>query len=190
MIVAALLMAGVLSGGEPDGVVTTAPATTVDLEATVQPTASAVEGAAQAAVPHGLSTDEQIDRWIAARSPANTPFADGEARAEAADDRKMHGEVTVAVGTGDYREYGAAVSLPIGETGRLDLSYREIHKGYGLGRYGYGHGYGDPYYLDDGGYAFPGYQPGAATEFEWRARRPGGPPRSRPLIEPRRQTPD
>ena len=188
MFVAALLMAGVLSGGEPDGVVITAPATTVDLAATVQPTASAVEGAAQAAVPHGLTTDEQIDRWIAARSPANKPFADGEARAEVADDRKMHGEMTVAVGTGDYREYGVAVSLPIGETSQLDLSYREIHNGDGRGRHGYD--YGDPYDLDDGGYAFPGYQPGALAEFEWRARRPGGSPRSRPLIEPRRQTPE
>jgi len=186
MLIAALLMVGALGAGEPEGVVTTAPATTVDLQATAGPVAPSVAGAAQAEVPHGLSTDAQIDRWIAARTPDNTPFAGG--AAGTSDDRKMHGEVTVAFGTGDYREYGAAVSLPLGETGRLDIRYREVRNGYG--RYGYGYGYGDPYYFDDSGYAFPGYRPGAAAEYESRVMRPGGPPRRRLPIQPQGVSPE
>lgn len=170
MSMSAVLMVAALLGADPDGVVATAPATTVDLEATARPTAPSMEGAAQAAVPHGLTTDQQIDRWIESRSIADTPWA--EARPEALDDRKMHGEVDFSIGTGGYRGYGAAVSLPIGETGRLDLSYRQVENGYHYGGYGY------PYF-DIGGHGFPGYRSGAATEFEGRFMWQGGPPHPR-----------
>ena len=36
--------------------------------------------------------------------------------------RKMHGEVSVGMGTGGYRDYAAAVSLPLGENGTLNPS--------------------------------------------------------------------
>lgn len=182
MAVFALILTAALLASDPDGVVATAPATTVDLEASIQPVAASTEGATQDAVPHGLTTDEQIDRWIAARSTADKPWA--EAANAAADDRKMHGEFSVTVGTGGYRDYGAAVSLPVGEHGRLDLSYRQVENGYPYGRYG--SGYDNPYF-DDSGYAFPGYQPeGAAAGYESRLMRPGGPPRRFPLIQPNR----
>ena len=175
MSVSAVLMVAALLVADPDGVVATAPATPVDLEATARPAAPSMKGSAQAAVPHGRSTDQQIDRWVDARSTADTPWA--EAAPEALDDRKMHGEVSFGIGTGGYRDYGAAVSLPIGENGRLGLSYRQTENGYD---YGYPNaGYGDSY-LSDEGYAFPGYQPGAAARFEGRLMRPDGPPRSRP----------
>src|SRR5690606_41519126 len=51
---------------EPDGVVATAPATPVALDG--GPAAPVIGGAPQAAAPHGLDTDEQIARWLAARS--------------------------------------------------------------------------------------------------------------------------
>lgn len=182
MAVFALMMAAALLASDPEGVVATAPATAVDLEATAQPLAPSTEGATQEAVPHGLTTDEQIDRWIAARSTAERPWA--EAAEETADDRKVHGEVSLGVGTGGYRDYGVAVSLPLGEHGRLDLRYRQVENGYPYGAY-YGQGLEHPYY-DDSGYAFPGYQPDAAARFEAGAMRPGGPPRRYPLIEPNR----
>lgn len=182
MVVSGLILAAALLAMDPDGVVVTAPATTVDLEATAQPVAASTEGATQDAVPHGLSTDQQIDRWIAGRSTADKPWA--EAANEPVDDRKMHGEFSVSVGTGGYRDYGAAVSLPIGENGRLDLQYRQVENGYPYG--GYGGGYDHPYY-NDSGYAFPGYQsPQAAGEYESRVMRPGGPPRRFPLVQPNR----
>ncbi len=182
MAVFALILTAALLASDPDGVVATAPATTVDLNAVAQPVVASTEGATQDAVPHGLTTDEQIDRWIAARSTADKPWA--EAANAPADHRKMHGAFSVTVGTGGYRDYVAAVSLPVGEHGRLDLSYRQVENGYPYGRYG--SGYDNPYF-DDSGYAFPGYQPeGAAAEYESRLMRPGGPPRRFPLIQPNR----
>lgn len=185
MSVSAVLMIAALLVGDPDGVVATAPATVVDLEATTQPTAPSVEGAAQAAVPHGLSTDQQIDRWIDARSTADAPWA--EAAPEALHDRKMHGEVSVGIGTGGYRDYGATVSLPIGDNGRLNLSYRQVENGYGYG-YGYG-GYGDPYF-SDGGHALPDHAPGQGAKFEGRALRPDGSPRGVLRFDPVRTEAD
>ena len=182
MAVFALMLAAALMVGDPDGVVATAPATSVDLGATARPPAASTAGATQEAVPHGLSTDQQINRWVAARSTADGPWR--ETAGESVDDRQMQGEVSVGIGTGGYRDYGVAVSLPLGEHGRLDLSYRQVENGYPYG--GYGHGYGNPYF-DDSGYAFPGYQPkGAAAEYESRLMRPGGPPRRFPLIQPNR----
>lgn len=185
MAVFALMMAATLLASDPDGVVVTAPATTVDLNAVAVPLAASTEGATQDAVPHGLSTDQQIDRWIAGRSTADKPWA--EAASEPADDRKMHGEVSFGIGTGGYRDYGVAVSLPVGEHGRLDLRYRQVENGYPYG--GYGSGYDHPYY-DDSGYAFPGHQPEAAAEYESRLMRPNGPPRRFPLIQPNRADTD
>lgn len=174
MLITAMLMAAALGASEPDGVVATAPATSVDLNASVQPVAPSVEGAVQNAVPHGLSTDQQIEQWLASRAPADTSWHET-ADEPLLDDRKMHGEVSFGIGTGGYRDYGAAVSLPLGENGRLNLEYRQVENGYPYGGYGYGYGPGG--YFNDGGYAFPGYRPGAAAEFEARVMRPKGPPR-------------
>jgi hypothetical protein len=174
MLISAVLMAVVLVGGDPDGIVTTAPATTVDLEATARPTAPSVAGAAQAAVPHGLSTDQQIDRWLDSRSVADAPWA--EAATGSPGDRRMHGQVTVGIGTEGYRDFGAAVSLPIGETGWLDISYRQVRNGYPYGGYD-PYGYGDSWH-DYGGFAFPRYRPGAVPQFEGRVMRQGGPQRA------------
>lgn len=186
MAVFAFVLAAALMASDPDGVVVTAPATSVDLNAVTQPVAPSVEGAAQDAVPHGLTTDEQIDRWIAARSTADKTWA--ETADQPVDDRKMHSEVSFGIGTGGYRDYGVAVSLPIGENGRLDLRYRQVENGYPYGGY-YGRGLEQPYF-DDSGYAFPGYQPDAAPQFESRVMRPGGPPRRYPLIQPNRTSGD
>lgn len=153
MAVVALMLASALVASPQDGVVATAPATTVDLTITARPQAPSAAGAAQAAVPHGLATDEQIERWIAMRPSADPLWA--EAEDGPTDDGKMHGQVSFGVGTGGYRDYGAAVSLPIGESGRLGFSYRQVENGYGYGGYGsdgygYDRGYG-PLGYDDGG---------------------------------------
>ncbi|WP_439471873.1 hypothetical protein [Brevundimonas sp.] len=172
MMISALLMAAALVGSDPDGVVTTAPATNVDLTAVNRPVAPTAEGAAhQAAQPHGLSTDQQIDRWIAQRDPEARPFASTAAEPE---ERKVHGEFTAGIGTGGYRDYGMSVVMPVGETGTVALSYRRTENG----RYGYGYpayGYGRSPYFNDGGYAFSGrYDPEAPLEHERRSARPGG----------------
>jgi len=186
MLIAAMLMTAVLGvqsdlGGQsdPDTVVATAPETSVDLNVSTQPLAPSVTGVAQAAVPHGLSTDEQIDRWIESRAAGETaPWPD--AGPESLDDRKMHGEVSVGIGTGGYRDYGVAMSLPLGESGRIDLQYRQTENGYPYGGYGYGgYGYGEPYFGDR--HAFPARRrSGAALDFESRLTSSGGPSRREP----------
>lgn len=143
----ALALASVLVSDDPDGVVTTAPrvgegAVLVGAEA---PTTDARPEAAQvvAATPHNLTTREQIDRWVSARAEETVPFAQAEGPG---DDRKMHGFVSAGIGTNDYSSVAVGVSLPIGERGRLDMTYSQTKNGWGYPGYGYGYGYpGDVY---------------------------------------------
>jgi hypothetical protein len=165
LLLAASIVSGASFSGEtdPEAVVATAPRgdQSVALDA-VAPVVDTVPSAStQAITPHGLTTAEQIDRWISARSGDAKPFADDGPvdLLSRRDDRKVHGEVSASIGTGDYTAWSAAVSYPIGETGRLDLSYSQSKNspfGYGYG-YGYpGHGLGyrgayDPFYLRGAG---------------------------------------
>jgi hypothetical protein len=177
MAVLALMMAAALVGGDPDGVVTTAPATTVDLTAVTRPTAPTVTGAAQqAAEPHNLTTDQQIDRWIAARDPEARPYAHGIADRDERGERKMHAEFSAGIGTGGYRDFGMSVVLPVGENGTVGLSYRQSENSpYGYRYRGYGHGRSP--YFNDGGYAFPGaYEAEVPLGYERRVARPDGLP--------------
>ena len=137
----ALTMPGAMSGGDPDGVVTTAPsnAPTLAQAMAAAPEAAVAAPTAQDAAPHGLTTEQQIQHWIDSRTPGAS-FDEAPAPGPQ-DDRQMHGMVEAGVGTGGYRSYGAAVSMPIGENGRLDLAYREGRNepwGYGYEAYGYG----------------------------------------------------
>ncbi|WP_298743729.1 hypothetical protein [uncultured Brevundimonas sp.] len=164
-------------GAGQDGAVATAPATPLILGGAAAPVAPPVSG--PQAAPHGLSTDAQIARWLAARSPA--PAAPDHSPAWR-DDRKPHGQVSIGVGTGGYRDYGAAVSLPLGDSGRLDISVRQSENGYPYG-YSYRGGY-DPYFAD-GGHAFAGQSaPGAAEDDEVRVSRPEGRPNRWPATRP------
>lgn len=143
MLISVLAVALLSVAHDPDAVIATAPvgsqSVIVDAVApTAPPPPSA--SAAQAITPHGLTTDEQIDRWISQRATADKPFSD-DGRMRLVDDRKMHGEVSAAIGTGDFSAYSASVSIPIGENGRVDLSYSQSKNGYGPYGYGYG-GYG------------------------------------------------
>lgn len=152
----ALALAALIVPDDPDAVVTTAPrgtgAVIVGAEA---PTTDAEPSAAQVVTvtPHNLTTQEQIDRWISARATDSEPFAAN--RGPLADDRQMHGYVSGAIGTDNYNSVAVGVSLPIGETGRVDLQYSQTKNGwpvdaygrigdygYGYGGYGYGYGYG------------------------------------------------
>jgi hypothetical protein len=157
MLILSLALA--LTTTDPDGVVATARATPLALDATAGPVAPAVTPAGPQAAAHGLTTDEQIDRWISARSPDERPFA-GELGP--GDDRKAHGYVEAGVGSGGYRSYGGGVSLPIGEEGRLDLHYGKVEgeRFHGFPAYGRpGHG-SSPFDAPYGG--FGARQPSAA----------------------------
>ena len=149
-----LVLAGLSLASDPDGVVSTAPrgADSVVVGA-VAPLADALPDASLIApTAQSLTTAEQIDRWVSSRTASDAPFARD---AGPVDDRKMHGFVSGAIGTGDYQAVATGVSLPLGETGRLDLIYSQSKNGYGYGHAG--GGYGD-YDLAGRGY---GYRPQA-----------------------------
>jgi hypothetical protein len=139
MLIALLALTAVMASDDPDGVVTTAPAghQSVVTDAFAPVAAEVPAASTQTITPHGLSTAEQIDRWIGQRAEAAKPFSDTTDPWAPVDDRKMHGQVSAAIGTGDYSEYSAAVSIPFGETGRVDLEYRQTKNGYGMYGYGY-----------------------------------------------------
>ncbi len=196
MLSSVLVAMAALAISDPEGVVTTAPvgaagSVLVGAEAPVAPEVPSVS--TQEITPHGLSTDEQIDRWISQRAEASSAYDDDDAGPWLArDDRKMHGEVSAAIGTGDFSAYSASVSLPFGETGRLNLSYSQSKNGYGYGYggpygygygpggfgpggfgatgRGYGYGYGAPYVFAPG-VVYPGRSFGDPGRFD--ERRPG-----------------
>lgn len=140
---------------DPESVVSTAPrgAGSVVVDAVAPTTDARPDASLITPTPQSLTTAEQIDRWIAARPASDAPFASDR---EPADDRKMHGFVSGAVGTGDFSAVSVGVSLPIGEQGRLDLSFSRSRNGYG--GYGYGYGYGYPGYAYDG-FGYRDYRP-------------------------------
>ncbi|WP_269513883.1 hypothetical protein [Brevundimonas subvibrioides] len=155
-----LVLTSLAIASDPDGVVSTAPqgADSVVVGAVAPTTDARPDASLIAPTIQSLTTAEQIDRWIAARPAPDAPFASDR---EPADDRKMHGFVSGAVGTGDFSAVSVGVSLPIGEKGRLDLSFSQTRNGYG----GYGYGYGYPGY----GYGYPGF---AYDGFGYRDYRP------------------
>ena len=175
MLIAGFLasMALVAPGSDPDGVVATAPsnAPTLAQAMAAAPEASLTAPTAQDAAPHGMTTEQQIQHWISSRTPGASFDESAEAGPPA--ERKMHGMVEAGIGTGGYRSYGAAVSMPVGENGRLDLAYREgRNEPWG---YGYGGGYGlrgPGVYPSYGGWRGRGYGADTTTKslsmgFSW-----------------------
>jgi len=153
MMIELTAAAMMLANMDPEGVVTTAPrGNDAVLTASAATLAGSTSDASpsttvQSAAPHGLSTDEQIARWIGERTAETSSRAPADPWAES-EPRKMHGEFSVGMGTGGYQDYSAAVSLPVGETGTLNLMVSQTKNspwGYGYGSpWGYG-GYGRPF---------------------------------------------
>ena len=157
MLISLTAAALLISLADQDGVIATAPR-----GAGVLPAASseAIEAASPsttvttAASPHGLSTAEQINNWIgqgrsdraASERPWASPF-------EEEGPRKPHGEISAGIGTGGYRDFSAAVHLPLGEKGTLNLAVRQS-KNDPYGYYPYDH----PHDVWGGGWRGP-YSP-------------------------------
>ncbi|MBJ7485455.1 hypothetical protein [Brevundimonas sp.] len=159
MLIAILAAAALSGANDPEAVVATAPRgrQSVATDA-VAPVAGEIPPASsQTITPHGLTTAQQIDGWIGQGRANTKPFADdalGRDPWDQPNDRKMHGEVFAAVGSGDYTSFGGRVSIPIGETGRVDLSYSESKNS----PWGYGYGYGYPGRGPDALLYGPGYR--------------------------------
>lgn len=141
---------------DPDEIIRTATAPTVSAEtvAAEGKVAADAETPAPAAVqdpaPHGLTTDQQIRRWLAEAPAVSSDVGaayDGPVDGIGWDnERRVRSEFSVGIGTEGYRQYGASVSVPLGERGHLHLHYSEVKNGYpAYGRYGYGY---DPDWMD------------------------------------------
>jgi hypothetical protein len=150
-----LVLTSLAIASDPDGVVSTAPrgADSVVVGAIAPTTDARPDASRITPTTQSLTTAEQIDRWIAARPAPDAPFASDR---DLTDDRRMHGFVSGAVGTGDFRAVSVGVSLPIGEKGRLDLSFSQTRNGYGGYGYGYGYGYAGLAY---DGFGYREYRP-------------------------------
>lgn len=164
MLIELMTASLLLASTDPEGVVSTAPrggsgAIPAASAATLAETVSAASPAVtlQTAASHGLTTEEQISRWISERK-ADAPPVEAWADAwEQSAPRKMHGQVSAGIGTGGYKDFGATVSLPLGENGTLNLSFSQTKNapwsyGYGYGPYGF-----DPYGFGAGSYGLGGY---------------------------------
>jgi hypothetical protein len=78
----------------------------------------------------------QIERWIES-SPAAAEEADAPLD-QAAEPRKIHGEVGVAVGTGGYRSGYVVTHIPVGESGSATIAFGKTDFGHRLAPiYGY-----------------------------------------------------
>ncbi|MBU2167507.1 MAG: hypothetical protein KKF88_06700 [Alphaproteobacteria bacterium] len=154
----ALLALGSPDPQDPEETIRTAATPGVSAETVAAEGEAAAEAAANAPTlsveqdpePHGLTTDQQISRWLADAPsvPMGADAAyDGPVDGIAWDsERRVRSEFSVGIGTEGYRQYGASVSVPLGERGHLQLHYSEVKNGYpAYGGYGYGY---DPDWMD------------------------------------------
>lgn len=147
LLASAVLSLSASDPQDPEGeIIRTATAPQVSAEAVATTGASQPTVTAQDPEPHGLTTDQQIQRWLAAGPVVETISGDlpaGPVDGVAWDaERRVRGEFSVGVGTEGYRSYGASVSVPVGERGHLELHYREVENGFpAYSRYGSPYGY-------------------------------------------------
>lgn len=101
--------------------------------------------AALTAAPPAMSVADQIDAFL--RTSPAAAIDDG-VPGVVADDRKVHGEVAVGIGTGGYRSFYMRSDMPVGESGRLSVAFADTrsarwggHRGVGADlRFGGGPG--------------------------------------------------
>ncbi len=175
MSVFALIALAVLASDDPaEGVVVTAPAGTtyVAQAALPDPEASAEPP------PHGLTTQEQIDAYLAAgRAAEQDPRArdaDADLAALPSYDRRTHVEAGYAFGSNGYQAYHASVVAPLGDHVTVGFSYSKSEGG-APGAYGYGYGpYAAPVGAGRSGLAPVGGSTtvGAGVRIDWNDKDP------------------
>lgn len=155
---AAALATPVLAASADDEAIATAQAkSSVQVLTATAPPAPVVETPVRQ-----LTTQEQIDAFLApakaadARQrgllPPNHEFDAYGPGSYASDDRdadgkrKIHGEMSVSVGTGGYRSASASALIPVGESTTVGVAVSKTDFGRnGVWAYGDGYGYGGPY---------------------------------------------
>lgn len=133
---ALLALALIGSADDPDAVVATAPTGAGHV-----PDAPMAAAEPDAPPPEDLTTEEQIDRWLAAgreadRMEAERRAADRDLYADTSlaglpsYDRRTHVEAGVAVGSHGYQAYYGSVTAPLGENATISFSYSESKGGF------------------------------------------------------------
>ena len=130
------------------------PALAADLQAdapvaTAPPVAPAGGvGPAPPAPAAGRGVADQIDAYLKSSPAVVLPDEQAQGVTSSTEPRKIHGEVSLAVGTGGYRDAYARSDIPVGKTGTLSIAVEQgkTDRNYGYGRFGgyggYGGGYG------------------------------------------------
>lgn len=85
--------------------------------------AAEAQATAPAAAP--LTTEQQIDAYLRTSPTLSLPSEDEIDALQEERERKVHGEVGVAVGSHGYREVYARSDFPVGKTGTLSLAVRD-----------------------------------------------------------------
>lgn len=159
---AAAFATPVLAASADDEVIATAQAKS-SVEAL---TATAAPAPVIATPAQPLTTQQQIDAFLAPAKAADArqrgllppshdfdaygPEAYASSDRDADGKRKIHGEMSVSVGTGGYRSASASALIPVGESTTVGVAVSKTDFGrngvwaYGDGAYGYG-GYGAAY---------------------------------------------
>jgi hypothetical protein len=89
------------------------------------------------------STDQKIAQWLKDAPPTEGESDERPVRGRgcqaAAPDRKMHGEVGAAIGSGGYRSAYGVVNMPMGDSSSATVAVAtEQGRGWGRGRWGGG----------------------------------------------------
>lgn len=155
-VVAALAAAPALADEPP---ISAGPTSSPPQAAPISETPAAAVTPAPLSTP--LTTAEQIDAFNRS-SPAATAASEEGLTGMVLDDRKVHGEVSLGIGTGGYRSVYARTDLPVGETGRLSIAIAQSKNDYGYDRPHYGQAYGGRPF---GGFAGESRSFGAALSF-------------------------
>ena len=73
------------------------------------------------------SVAEQIDEYL--RTSPAAQIDEGVPGIVPRDDRRVHGEVAVGIGTGGYRSIYMRSSVPVGDTGRVSVAIEDTRYG-------------------------------------------------------------
>jgi hypothetical protein len=93
-----------------------APATAANVQAALAAPSGQVISTAHGAPPAAAKADTQIAEWLEDTS------GDDVSQPTPVRDHKVHGEVSVGVGTKGYREVGGVVTGPIGDDGQVTIA--------------------------------------------------------------------
>ncbi len=142
MSVIALIAMAAIAADDPQGVVATAPQGDNFVP---QAAPAGTEAPDAEPVPHGMTTEEQIDAYLAAGREAERQQHDQDRYANLdvlpSYDRRTYIDAGYAFGSHGYQAYHATVVAPLGDNVTVGLSYSKSEGGIPSGYYGYAPGY-------------------------------------------------